>query len=408
MIGAALLSREMVARLVPELLPTDFVRPAHALAWAAIRDLHLEGFPVDALTVASKTKGRPTALDFGALLTMQSNVPAISHAVDYATLIRREASARRSHQLYLEAVARIERGDDANDVADATESALRKLDRAGMMPERFWPTTAEYLSRVRETGKAVLDGIINERGRTLVLADEKAGKSTLLRQFGECVGSGLHPWEFSEIDPIPTLLLDVENDDDELEPALLRLDKVLSARLGPARPRPALFSQPWTLDLRSRAGRSQLEEVLEEVRPRLIIGGPIVNFYERRKDEKEDEIISDLKAVFNDIRRRWGCALMLEHHSVTDRRFGLRSKGGQAWSAWTNATIGLYSKNGGEWVQVKHEHAPRGDIRWPTRFTRGTRPDEFPWMPSPTVEHRRFHREGIAEQAFAAREEKIW
>lgn len=386
LLGAAFVSRDVMARRSSEVAAADFHHPAYRKIWGAMLALHEEGAPVDNVTVVDYLRLHGQLEDIGGVSTiveLQANTPAASHAGRYAAIIRREASARRLIKAAQDAQRAINEGADPGEIADVLEEAVRKLDRAGTMPERYWRSTADYLAAEKtELGEPVIPGLIGPRGRTIVLATEKGGKSTLLRQMAECMASGIHPWTFEELPaPIRVLILDAENDDDELEQTLPYIDEILSARLGPDRGRPALFSQPFAMDLRSRSGLGALEETLEDCRPQVIVGGPIVNLYRRRRGESEDEIISDLKGVFNDIRRRWGCALVIEHHSKTDRTGGLSSKGGQAWDAWTNATIGLYAKDGGAYVNVKHEHPPRGRIGWPKKFTRATRAGELPWIP---------------------------
>jgi hypothetical protein len=210
--------------------------------------------------------------------------------------------------------------------------------------------------------------------------------SMMLRQMAYCLAAGLHPWTFAKIEPVRVLLADCENDGDELIPTMRRLDALIAKYAGDGAARPSLFSAPYGLDLRSRRDRGEFESVLEDCRPQLIIGGPVYKIMPRRESEDVDTHALAFGHLFDSFRKRWGCALMIEHHAPTGRQGEtreLRSKGGQQWAAWPEVTVSLTAKttpDGLAYFQVGFPHPTRGKFRWPKRFDRGEDHD-WPWVP---------------------------
>lgn len=416
-LGAMLNSTPSLVQLVQELDASDFHRPAHATAFAAMVRLYSEGHAVNEKTLASELRKRGGLDSIGGpagIVDLLSNVPSssITSAKTYAAAIREHASQRRLLAAANEVVESAYKLADPTEIADGLLEALSKLDRGGSLPERYWRSTSEYLAADKgESAIALIEGVLPGLSRSLVLASEKAGKSLCLRQFGECAGAGIHPFTFRPIEPIRVLIMDAENDDDELERTLPVIKAVIDGRLGKEHPEPALFSSPYGVDLMARRDISELHAVLDDFRPQLIIGGPIYKLIDESRHTSEDARAAALQRIFDDIRRRYGCALILEHHAPTGRdgQREIRSKGGQKWDAWVNATIALYARNGGQAVSVKYVHPPRGNIRWPKGFERSARPGDFPWMPvwNPAMLGRPSTQEALEEVRADAAEERL-
>jgi replicative DNA helicase len=210
--------------------------------------------------------------------------------------------------------------------------------------------------------------------------------SMALRQIAFCAAAGIHPFTFKKIDPVRILLLDAENDDEELVPTMKKIRQMVEGLAGEDALAPALLSAPYGMDLRKRRDRSELEEVLEDYRPQIIIGGPIYKLLVQQDNTSDPRHAERLQQIFDDIRKRWGCALFMEHHAPAGKQGEtreLRSIGGQRWAAWPEVTIALHGRqeNGVDGVDVKFPHPPRGWYNWPRRFERATRSSEWPWTP---------------------------
>ena len=151
-------------------------------------------------------------------------------------------------------------------------------------------------------------------------------------QFAYAVSQGIHPFRLTSFAPVRVLIVDAENDDDELVPAGRRLREVLVrelARVGREweSSNLAMFSAPYGLNILSRRDRGELEAVLERTRPQVIIGGPIYKMIPENERGDRDLQAGHLQNYLDGLRRRYTCALVLEHHTPTAD--DTRAKGGQ-------------------------------------------------------------------------------
>ena len=93
-----LLSRDAIASAIERCGPSDFYRPSHAQIFEAITDLYGRGEPADVVTVAEQLRRAGSLDDAGgtsALVSLQSNTPAISSAARYASIVEEHALLRR-------------------------------------------------------------------------------------------------------------------------------------------------------------------------------------------------------------------------------------------------------------------------------------------------------------------------
>jgi len=384
-------SRVALPTLVAELAPGDFYSAGFGTIFAAVVELHQTGSSVDAVTVADLLRHQNSLDDvggIGSLLALSANVPTASSVGSYASIIRRESAARKLDLAALEARTALANQADPSEVADSLEDRIRELDRGGRLPDRYWRSWDDYaIAEHRGVGVPLIEGVCNQHTRIILLATEKLGKSYLARQVAFCASAGIHPFTLKPMDPVRVLVVDAENDDDELLPTSIRLRNLLSRVPGAQPGRPALLSAPYGMNLRSRRDRSELEEVLEDVRPQLIIGGPIYKMLPQADSTSDPRHAERLQQIFDDIRKRWGCALLLEHHAPAGKsgeQREIRSIGGQRWAAWPEVTIALHTKKNTDRpdsADVRFPHPPRGAFHWPKRFERGTLPHEWPWIP---------------------------
>lgn len=98
LLGAALLSGMAAATMFERTWVDCFGLALHRLIYGAMKELYDNDDSIDVITVADKLRETDTDDRTGAvlyLLELQSGVPAISHALDYANIVRRGAEARR-------------------------------------------------------------------------------------------------------------------------------------------------------------------------------------------------------------------------------------------------------------------------------------------------------------------------
>jgi replicative DNA helicase len=414
-LGAMLLSRDATTAALEVCDPSDFYVPAHSLIFGAIGSLYDDGRPVDAVTVTDELR-KIGALerigDPSIFVSLQTNTPSISSARHYAEIVQREAVARTLQHGFSEAQKSLSDFADPVVVAEEAERFLGALVRSGKIPRGYWSQAGAYQATDRsETLTPLAEGFCYPLSRIMVVAGEKTGKSVMLRQVAFCIAAGLHPFNPRvKINPVRTLIFDAENDDDELVPTIERIRTMVTVYAGPDAPEPALYSVPYGVDLESRRDRADLYAVLEDCRPQLIIGGPVYKLTDQTQDYSEDRRAAIVQRVCNDIRKRWGTALILEHHAPTGPGRGreIRAKGGQVWPAWVNMTVGLHPSENGDGLDVRYPHRPRGLFSWPKRFDRGM-VNGWPWLPvmrspvldvQPTLDEQDYGDEGAWSEPF--------
>ena len=389
-LGAALLSRPALEVMVSSLRPEDFYKSAHQFIAATMLDLYQSSSVVDSVTVADvlRRQGKLEAIGGTATLVhLSSSAVSLNarHATAYAVNIRREAGARALQWATSKSYKALGEGADPVAVADQLEAEVRSMDRGGKLPARYYRSTSDYLAEDHSaTTTPLAEGVCYPLSKIMVLALEKIGKTTLIKQIGSCMSAGLHPFDPRiRIDPIPTLILDGENDDAELEVSMRRIEHCITLALGPDWTRPAFFTLPYGMDVELPRDRGELLDVLEDCKPRLIVGGPIYKMTDQTKDLSEDRRAALVQRIFNEAQKRLGAACILEHHVPTGTPKGrpLKAKGGQVWPAWVNATIGLNPINNGMSIEVQYPHPTRGHFAWPARFDRGTSSADWPWIP---------------------------
>ncbi len=204
-LGAAMLDERYLGSMMLEagLSDRDFYRPQHALVFAAMRELHDAGEPIDPLTVTAKLAERGKLEDAGGssyVDELAGWVPAAGHAVAYAKIVRDHARARALLRATYDIQALIsERGRWGEQLVEEAERLVFSV-RAGALETRtrlLEDAVAEELDRLdrasrdgREipglrTGISGLDPILGglQNGRLYVLAARPSmGKSLLALQ----------------------------------------------------------------------------------------------------------------------------------------------------------------------------------------------------------------------------------
>jgi replicative DNA helicase len=387
-IGVALVHSSAVPQLVADLAPADFYTPALGRIFAAMVDLYQGGFHIDAVTVTDHLRSTGQLDEAGTpslLLHCMNRYDSVHHVGSYVAAVRREAMARSLAVMAGEVRKGLDDSADPQAIAEKAEEHLNGLSRAGQLPGCYWETAEGFETADHaETLTPLAEGFCYPLSRIMVVAGEKGGKSLLLRQIAFCLAAGIHPFNPKiSIPPVRTLLFDAENDVDELVPTMERIRSGVAYWAGTDAAQPGLYSVPYGTNLASRRDRGDLYAVLEHFRPQLIVGGPVYKLTDQTEDLSEDRRAAVVMSVFNDVRKRWGSAVILEHHAPTGSGRGrdMRAKGGQVWAAWVNMTVALHPTQDGASVDVRYPHPPRGHYRWPKRFDRGLNQTDWPWVP---------------------------
>jgi replicative DNA helicase len=297
----------------------------------------------------------------------------ISPRPEHAQIILRHSAARQVLALVAEAQRSIAEGADPYQVGAA---AAKGLDSVGT-PARAEPealTVPELVELADKAAPWIVDGLLRLDWRAVVVAGEGKGKSTLLRQLAVCASQGIHPLQFKPVPPVRSLVVDAENSLAAIAETGHKLDQLARAAAGerydPERCR--IWSRPGGLDLREPKDRAELVRELRAQAPQLVVAGPVYKLGRRRPGEAYEEAAEGVQQVLDDLRTRFGFALVLEHHAPKGDG-GSREMspfGSQRWLAWPEIGIGLYPEKGSSSLTIKRFRGDRMASSWPDRLDR--------------------------------------
>ncbi|MCP9207100.1 DnaB-like helicase N-terminal domain-containing protein [Streptomyces sp. NEAU-Y11] len=214
-LGAMMLSAEVIDEVAGVMDPADHYRPAHETIHRAIRDLHHDGQPVDPITLADHLGKRGDLARVGGasyLHVLVQAVPTTANAEYYAEIVRDKAERRRLVEVGTRlALMAAEPGMDSEDIrtavlAEVTELTARRaaLDDAGVEDTPTGPTNPFYdphtgVRRPHRPGPTphpdVFCGWIGETVRELdptTEADPVAVLANLLSAAGAVIGRRPH------------------------------------------------------------------------------------------------------------------------------------------------------------------------------------------------------------------------
>lgn len=129
MLGAMLLSHEVIPEIAELVRSDDFYYDKHGLVYDALMSLYTEGEPVDAITVAERMKANGTLESVGGkpfIHTLLNTVPTAANARYYAHIVEKNATLR---SLIKAGTTVVERGydtsiDDVSEIIEEAESLI--------------------------------------------------------------------------------------------------------------------------------------------------------------------------------------------------------------------------------------------------------------------------------------------
>ena len=369
----------------------DFYKPLHASIYAAIVSQHGKGQPVDPVTLVSVLAHQGVSSNRSEILALLAEAGVTAHATAHAHLIVEAAARRRfiASAAELSASAR----DSTVPLTDVLGLARTVVERSdlpmGGEPDQnideFVDNDHAYDWLIGPSNGSDL-GLLEKMDRVLLVAEEGAGKSILLRQVGIMVSQGIHPFDRTPMAPKRVMIIDLENPPRlaaRKMSAIRDTTKAFCARnniaYNPERCR--VIMKPEGLDITKRGDQMWLTERVAANRPDLLCIGPLYKLH-----EAEDEKSSDVRQVqitLDRIRVRYNCALFMETHAPHDSftKFGkIRPSGSRLWIRWPEfiLTLSPVDKGSNEHWWLNHARGPRDERDWPAGLKRG---GDFPWVP---------------------------
>lgn len=354
---------------------------------------------VDVETTAEILRQRGRLDEIGGrqmLLQIQAYTPASAAATAYAEIVRDLASLRA----LIHAAGRIAdlAYDDSNyeSAADVATRAHELITDAEIpLGGHVNLNVADFIEQDYEYVWAI-PGLLEVMDRLLLVAPEKFGKSTLIRQVAVTISQGLDPFQFHDIPPCNVMLVDLENPAPlirrKLRPMFDRCVNTLEHPVEPDRLR--ICSRPEGINI---AG-SRTDEIwlLEQIAanvtywktcgfddsPFVLCIGPI---YKMLDDELDLRQVRLLQNALERIRVRFKCALILETHAPHESFSqkappkSLRPAGPRVWVRWPEFCRAIEPAllQGDEGVAEFYDvQGARDERAWPMRLRRG---GKWPW-----------------------------
>jgi replicative DNA helicase len=388
LVGAMLVDPSVIGAVEQSCVPSDLYVPRYRALYAVMRTMWADGEVIDPVTVSGSLRASGDLETVGGdagLMGIMSSGGMTANAAGYATRIAECAAYRRLIQVCNEASdVAWDQSQPANDLAEwlgqaAADSAAPV---AAELPDDLWQMD-EFLDRPQSARPEwVIPGLARVGWRVMVVAAEGVGKTVLFRQIGLAAAQGVHPLHYQRIAPCRTLIVDLENPDDSIMDVCqpIRAQAQAKVRDDYDADRAWLWHRPGGINLRKRKDRAELEAVIAHVQPTLVCLGPIYKAYRVEARESDELAGAEVMAVFDDLRTRYGFALMLEHHAPKGQGGSrdLMPYGSSLWLRWPEIGLKLTPKDDtNEVMTVGRWRGDRLENAWPVELERSK---PWPWQ----------------------------
>ena len=218
--------------------------------------------------------------------------------------------------------------------------------------------------------------MMTRESRTIVVAEEGAGKSMILRTIAMAASQGVHPFSHRDIPPVRALVIDLENPTQAITQTGVPFMNMLRERVGEDydESRLKFFRRPGGIEIRKLSDLAEIQREIASHRPELVCIGPIYKMYRRGANETYEDSADGAMAVLDKLRTTYDFALVMEHHAAKGAKGEreLTPMGSQRWMAWPETGISLYKDDVDK--TMLHVKRFRGDrlqgVDWPDRILR--------------------------------------
>lgn len=395
-LGAALLDPAALAAVVTDLDAEDFYSPAHAAVWSALRSLWEAGITsVDPVIVADELQAMNQLEMVGGpalLISLQAGCPSTQSVGRYIDLVLDYSTRRRLLVASAEVTERVY-NDTTMDVSLLVDWAGNRIGEVGVPMTRGEPSpTYEDVMAVEGDYDWQVKGLLERRDRLIITGGEGGGKSTLIRQMAVCMAAGIHPFTFQPIPPVRVTMVDVENTQRQVKRSLTWLTSIPARQINPDMLR--IEVRPEGLDLLARHDVAWLLGRCQANRPEVLITGPLYKLH--HDDPNAEEPARKITHLFDMIRERYGCSIILEAHAPKAPSGQVRSlypAGASLWMRWPEFGYGLRRDAGAEPAEIDGHPArvfvepwrgARDQREWPTMLL-GDGAAKWPWRSVDTI-----------------------
>ncbi|WP_051366878.1 AAA family ATPase [Hamadaea tsunoensis] len=382
-LGSMLLQPEAIELVTGRLATEDLYDGRHARLFRLLLDEYHAGRPTSLPAVLGRLAdlGLLHVADGALLHRLINAVPTAATAGYYAERVRQMALRRRllSFATRVGQLAAEARDRSAESAVEAARFELDRLEVTSDADDQGPTPIVDFLQAEVEYDWLV-PGLLERGERMLLTAPESFGKSTLVRQIAVSVASGVHPFDWSAIAARAVLVIDCENPV-PLNQRRFRPLVAAARERGWAQDNLWIECRPDGLDLTAPTDAAWLTRQVRRVQPDLLVVGPIYKLH--NDDPNDEQVARRITKVIDYIRRRFGCAVMMEAHSPHGDGRGprpVRPFGASLWRRWPDFGLGLRpvpktdpKRRVAEVVQWKAR-----DVRqWPAAVRAGL---DMPWV----------------------------
>jgi len=351
------LERESLLRVVELMRAVDFYKEGHRKIFGAMVGLVKRNEPVDLLTLKEELTRRGELEEAGGVETLAGMVEEAStavHVAAYAAILQEHADKRGLIQLGTQLIDDGYNGATAPTlIATATTrlEAIARPMRRGGDPARStngFRGLDEILALPLPPLGFLVEGLLVEEGAGFVAGEEKTGKTLFVEHLLLCLALGLPVGgRFAVPMPVPVAFVEEE---DSVRRTRGRFGRMLVG-LGLDPEDPALLAQlrercrisVWSgIDFDRDEWWHRFADEFEARPPKLVVFDPLSKLTSRdlRKAEEVRPILNRL----DDLRRRFGFAVLLVHHyrKGQGERLGRGSQemfGSFVLGAWTEQSL---------------------------------------------------------------------
>ncbi|WP_457028082.1 AAA family ATPase [Kitasatospora sp. P5_F3] len=392
------------------LAASDFYRLGHALILQALEQLAETTEPIDPFSLAAILDARGDLRRIGGRDYLNACIQAanIGGTTDWLAARIQDLALRRA--LVQAGAAIRELGFTPEnpkqvtffgaELAEDAVQMIRAVRDAGRASGDT-PVTdlIDFLQTEDEGHDWAVPGYLEHGDRVIWTAGEGGGKSVLLRQIAICAAAGVLPFDgrVSELGPKRVLVLDCENNARQSRRHYRSLTNIAAAKHTPVRRGQFhLDLRPEGVDLTRAEGRSWLMRRVEEVKPDLLIVGPIYRLH--TGDPNSEEHARKVTVALDQARLVANSAMVLEAHASKPSGFGPRSlapTGSSLWLRWPEFGMGLRPVEDERSAQddrarrIVPWRGARDERQWPAFIRQGYKGD-WPWTAYTPIDTDRF------------------
>lgn len=385
-LAAMILSSEHTATALRTLSARDFYVVRHAQVVATLTRLHRDGRHTggDCIGLAAATRTDGTDIGAADLIDLMATggwwSPECARTVLRTSVARAVLGASRRITADAEAAVM-----DPDELVDSATAAFAGIDTPGAADRRLddLATVSDYVTATDASPEPwVIPGLLRRGWRAVIVASEGAGKTWVLRMLAVAAAQGVHPLQHGPIPPVRSLIVDLENPRDAIAASLSVIDSAAqAASTDYDETRAWIYPRPGGMDLRTRSDRLDLEALISATRPDLVCLGPVYKMYRAGKGESDELAAGEAQGVLDDLRTRYGFALVLEHHAPKGSISGrdMLPHGTALWLRWPELGLKLVrSDHAGGALDVGRWREDRVQCTWPVRLERSR--TGWPWL----------------------------